>query len=95
MCQIVSSIVGQSCCDLLNQKWIDKIIQKAFISKINGTIEHNQILSEIIQHSKANRCTLHTTCLDLEDVFDSVQHELISIGLECLGISEEIQSYIK
>ncbi len=46
---------------LTRNGYIDKIIQKAFISKINGTIEHTQFLSEIIWYSKANRHTLHTT----------------------------------
>ncbi len=66
---------------LTRNRYIDKTIQKTFISKINGTIEHNQVLSEIIQHSKANRHTLHTTFFDLEDAFGSIQHELIMIGL--------------
>ncbi len=36
-----------------------------------------------------------TTYFDLEDAFGTVQHELIKIGLERLGIPKEIQSYIK
>ncbi len=98
-------VLGSTCAKLCHQllaprfvtcltrnRYIDKAIQKAFISKIKGTIEHTQIRSEIIQHSKANRRTLHTIFLNLEDAFG---RELSMIGLDYRGIAEEIQRYIE
>ncbi len=80
---------------LIANKFIDKTIQKAFINKINGTIEHNQLLLEMMQHAKANRKTLHLTFFDLEDAFGSVQHQLIMHGFQRFDIPVPIQNYIK
>jgi hypothetical protein len=54
---------------MMLNKFIDPAIQKAFIKKVNGTIEHNILLHEIIDHAKANNKTV-----DLEDAFGSVSH---------------------
>ena len=35
--------------------FIDNSMQKAFINNINGTIEHNQLLQQIIQHARHNK----------------------------------------
>ena len=40
---------------------IDETLQKAFLLRINGCIEHNLVLDEIIKHSRVNKKTLHTT----------------------------------
>ena len=69
-------------------------MQKAFINRINGTTEHNQVLLELIRHAKANRKTLHMTFFDLEDAFGSVHHSLISKGLERFMFAAEVISYI-
>ena len=52
---------------LTTNNFIDKTVQKAFLNRINGTIEHNQVLLEMIRHAKANRKTLHMTFFDLEN----------------------------
>ncbi len=74
--------------------YIDKTVQKAFINRINGVIEHNQTLHEIIKHSKANKKTVHMTFFDLEDAFGSVQHNLISHSLKRFCVPTEVQNYI-
>ena len=73
---------------------IDKTTQKAFISKVNGVIEHNQVLHEIIDHAKCNRLTAHLTFFDLEDAFGSVQHDLISYSLKRYRIPTAVHDYI-
>jgi len=79
---------------MLRNNYIDPEIQKAFISKINGTIEHNQVLQEIIRHSKHNKKTAHITFFDLEDAFGSVSHDLISYSLSRYQFPPEIKNYI-
>ena len=56
---------------------------------INGTIEHNVILEEIISQAKTNKKTVHVTFFDLEDAFVSVPHPLI-----IHNVPVEIQLYI-
>ncbi len=74
--------------------YIDKTVQKAFINRVNGVIEHNQTLQEIIKHAKTNRKTVHMTFFDLEDAFGSVQHNLISRSLKRFSVPVEIHDYI-
>ena len=40
---------------MTNNGYIDNSMQKAFINNINGTIEHNQLLQEIIQHARHHK----------------------------------------
>ena len=52
---------------LTENNYIDKSVQKAFINRINGTLEHNQVLTEAIQNAKSNRKTIHATFFYLEN----------------------------
>ena len=60
---------------MTNNGYIDNSMQKAFINNINGTIEHNQLLQEIIQHARHHKKTCHITFFDLKDAFGSISHE--------------------
>ena len=44
--------------------YIDEKVQKAFLPGINGTIEHNVVLEEIISQAKTNKKTVHVTFFD-------------------------------
>ena len=79
---------------LIDNGYIDKTTQKAFVSRVNGVIEHNQVLHEIIEHSKPNKKTAHITFFDLEDAFGSVQHNLISFSLKRYDVPIQIHDYI-
>jgi len=79
---------------LTENSFIDKTIQKAFIQKVNGVIEHNQCLHEIIDHARAKKRTAHMTFFDLEDAFGSVQHNLISHSLLRYRIPRPVHDYI-
>ena len=50
---------------------------KSFLPGINGYIEHNIMLDEIISQAKAKKKTMHITFFDLEDAFGSVPHGLL------------------
>ena len=62
---------------LIGNGYIDSSLQKAFISNINGTIEHNQLLQQVISHARRNHKTVHITFFDLKDAFGSISHSLI------------------
>ena len=67
---------------------------KAFLPSINGRIEHNVILEDIISQAKTNLKTVHVTFFDLEDAFGSVAHPLIIHTLKRFHVPAEIQLYI-
>ena len=75
-------------------KFIDTEMQKAFMKKINGVIEHNQCLQEVLSHARANKKTVHATFFDLEDAFGSVQHNIISHALLRYNIPPAVHDYI-
>ena len=60
---------------LMNKGFIDATTQKAFLSKINGCQDHNLILMEVLNHSRAHKKTVHVTWFDLEDAFGSISHD--------------------
>ena len=57
---------------LTANNYIDEKVQKAFLPGINGTIEHNVVLEEIISQAKTNKKTVHVIFFDLKDAFGSV-----------------------
>ena len=67
---------------LTANKLIDPQLQKAFLPGINGCIEHNIVMDEVIKDAKHKNRTCHITFFDLEDAFGSVPHSLIDLTLE-------------
>ena len=59
---------------LTKNKYIDDKLQKAFLPGINGCIEHNIVLDELVKDAKHKKRTLHVTFVDLADAFGSVPH---------------------
>ncbi len=80
---------------MIGNGYIDNSMQKAFIHNINGTIEHNQLLQEVISHARVNKRTCHITFFDLKDAFGSISHSLIDHCLERYQIPDNIRTYIK
>ena len=79
---------------LTMNNYINVKVQKAFLPKIKGTIEHNVVLEEIRSQAKTNKKMVHVTFFDLEDAFGSVPHPLIIHTLKRLNVPAEIQLYI-
>ena len=79
---------------LTSNHYIRKDLQKAFINGINGCIEHNILLHEVISHAKFNHRTVHITFFDLADAFGSVSHELINFSLQRFRMPDNIVQYV-
>ncbi|XP_072020586.1 uncharacterized protein [Amphiura filiformis] len=62
---------------LTENEYIDKSIQKGFMEKISGRVEHTEALSEILQGAKKNGKPIVTTWLDLQNAYGTVPHNLI------------------
>ena len=67
---------------LVKNKLVDPAMQKAFLPGINGCIEHNLAMEEVIKNARKNRKTAHISFFDLEDAFGSVPHTLIDETLK-------------
>ena len=74
--------------------YIECRVQKGFIPKISGTIEHTQQLAYIIRHAKRKQKTLVVTLLDLKNAFREVSHSLIPTVLQFHHIPREMQNII-
>ena len=79
---------------LIANGYINPAVQKAFIKNINGTIEHNQLLQEIITNARRHNKTCHITFFDLKDAFGSISHSLIDHVLSRYQIPANIKGYI-
>ena len=79
---------------LVKNKLVDPAMQKAFLPGINGCIEHNLAMEEVIKNARKNRKTAHISFFDLEDAFGSVPHTLIDETLKRNHLPENIQSYL-
>ena len=62
---------------MTENKFLDKSVQKALIKNVNGTIEHNMLLHEVISNARRSKRTCEITFFDLKDAFGSISHELI------------------
>ena len=80
---------------LVKNKLIDPEVQKAFLPGINGCIEHNIAMEELIKDARVKKRTLHITFFDLQDAFGSVPHQLIQHTLERNHFPQQIQDYMK
>ena len=79
---------------LLCNKLIDPTMQKAFLPGINGCIEHNLVLDEVVKDAKNRKRTVHITFFDLADAFGSVPHNSIIHSLRRNYFPPEVIQYV-
>ena len=78
---------------LISNKLIDPTMQKAFLPGINGCIEHNLAMEEIMKDARKQNRTAHITFFDAEDAFGSVPHNLIMESLKKNFLPDNIILY--
>ena len=87
----LTSCIGKLFTTILRNRWIsflstnhyfDKSIQKAFMPKTPGCIEHHLKLAEILRNAKHKHKSLTVCWLDLANAYGSVHHSLISFALK-------------
>ena len=78
---------------LIQNKLIDPTMQKAFLPGINGCVEHNLAMEEVIKDARKQKRTAHITFFDLEDAFGSVPHSLIEETLKRNFLPDSIITY--
>ena len=79
---------------MIGNGYLNPAVQKAFIKNINGTVEHNQLLQEVISHARRNKKTCHITFFDLKDAFGSISHSLIMTVMSRYNMPDNVKQYI-
>ena len=67
---------------MLSNKYLDRGIQKAFMPRTPGCIEHHLKLSTVIQNARKKHRSLAVCWLDLANAYGSVHHSLITFSLQ-------------
>ena len=80
---------------LVQNEYIETNTQKGFWKGISGTIEHNELLTHIINHARKNQRHLVITLLDLKNAFGEVHHNLLQTILSYHHIPSEISGLIR
>ena len=80
---------------MIKNKYLDPTAQKAYISGINGCVEHVTVVNEIIQDAKSKRKSVNINWIDLADAFGSLSHQLIPVVLKHYYFPNIILDYIK
>ena len=75
--------------------YIDTTIQKGFIPRTAGCIEHNQTLTDILKESKCSKTPFQLAFLDLENAFGSAKHNLILATLKWYNIPHHLIQLIQ
>ena len=92
----LTGVWGRKICDFMTKNhYIDVNIQKGFIPRTSGCIEHNQTLPDILKESKRNKEPFQLAFLDLENAFGSAKHNLILAALKWFNIPKHWISIIQ
>ena len=67
---------------MLSNKYLDKGIQKAFMPRTPGCIEHHLKLTTVLQDARKKHRSLAICWLDLANPYGSVHHSLITFSLQ-------------
>ncbi|PIK41126.1 hypothetical protein BSL78_22020 [Apostichopus japonicus] len=76
---------------LTNNNYIDQSIQKGFMEKISGCVEHTEALTEMLQDAKKNGKPIVTTWLDLQNAIRYCTTQSCTVRFRC-GIMFQITS---
>lgn len=80
---------------MLKNKYLDINIQKGFVPKISGCVEHNQTLIQILRETKAAKEPVQLAFLDIENAFGSAKHNLILAALAWYNVPKNVIAIIK
>ena len=75
--EVVNRSLKADCTDI----YIECQIQKGFIQRLSGTLEHTYNLSYLIDQARIKQRSLTVTLLDLKNAFGEVDHMLIKTTL--------------
>ena len=68
---------------LVENNYVETKIHKGFWSNISGTIEHTELLTNILKHAKNKQQQLIVSVFYLKNAFGEAHHNLIKTDLKC------------
>jgi hypothetical protein len=74
---------------------LDTTVQKGFVAKMSGCIEHSQHVAAALRHARMHQLTIILLFFDLKAAFDNVAHGLIMWALHRYSIPEPVQRLIQ
>ena len=94
--KLLHSIIGHQLLDhAVSSGVIETTIQKGFLPRMNGTLEHTQTLCNLLQHHQRKKNQYCLAQIDLRNAFGSLSHDSIFEALTWARVSPEIIEYIK
>ena len=75
-------------------QYIYTSVQKGFLRKMPGCIEHTQALMEELRDAKSKRRQVNAVWIDLMNAYARVPHELIVFALRHFKFPDEVVEYI-
>ena len=79
---------------MVDNGYIDKSIQKGFLRKTPGCVEHTQALMEELKDAKSTRQQIFVVWVDLMNAYGQVPHNLILYALRHYKFPEWIIEYM-
>jgi hypothetical protein len=64
--------------------------RKDLFQKRTGCVEHTAIANALINDAAQKRKSIYVLSLDSRDVFGSLQHDIVNISMQQLGIPDNI-----
>ena len=81
--------------DMLGNKYLDRSIQKAFMTATPGCTEHHSKLGTILHEAKQRHRSVTTAWLDLANAYGSVHHSLIQFSLHHYHASPKFSAVVE
>jgi hypothetical protein len=79
---------------MVENVYIDKDIQKGFLTGVAGCVEHSFALMEALRDARAGPRQIVITWIDLANAYGSVRHNLIQYALDWYHVPKEVQALI-
>jgi hypothetical protein len=79
---------------MTKNRYIQRAIQKGFLSGISGCVEHSFMLYEALREAKEHERQIVVTWIDLANAYGSVRHNLIQFALNWFHVPEVIQKLV-
>ncbi len=80
---------------MICNKYIDTSVQKGGIPGFSGCLEHNSVITELIQRAKKERKSLSVVWLDMANAYGSIPHAVIYHAMDTYHIPDKVKSLVK
>ena len=79
---------------MVSNKYIDTSVQKGFMKKMSGCVEHTQVLMEELKDAKSTRRQMFVVWVDLMNAYGRVPHNLLLFALKYYRFPKWLIEYL-